>query len=114
MLQPILDMASADEGEKSSSRLLKNLSEGSIMGTNLLDALTLGGGILYAIYAPQAIKPIQRTFGSLFGRLTGRSSSIPERKVATVFAMKLPDGTQRLIAAKVTMQSIDIIAQTHI
>lgn len=111
MLQPIVESESVDEDAKSSSNLLKNLSEGSIMGTNLLDALTLGGGILYALYAPQAVKPIKRTFGSLLGRLTGRSTSIPERKVATVFAMKLPDGTQRLIAAKVTTQSIDIIAQ---
>ncbi|QNI91394.1 cell surface protein required for swimming motility [Synechococcus sp. BOUM118] len=111
MLQPIVESESVDEDAKSSSTLLKNLSEGSIMGTNLLDALTLGGGILYALYAPQAVKPIKRTFGSLLGRLTGRSTSIPERKVATVFAMKLPDGTQRLIAAKVTTQSIDIIAQ---
>jgi len=111
MLQPIVESESVDEDAKSSSTLLKNLSEGSIMGTNLLDALTLGGGILYALYAPQAVKPIKRTFGSLLGRITGRSTSIPERKVATVFAMKLPDGTQRLIAAKVTTQSIDIIAQ---
>ena len=112
MLQPILESATTDDGEKSSSRLLKNLSEGSVMGTNLLDALTLGGGILYAIYAPQAVKPIQRTFGSLFGRLTGRGSgSISERNVVTVFAMKLTDGTQRLVAARVTTESIDIIAQ---
>ena len=82
------------------------------MGTNLLDALTLGGGILYAIYAPQAVAPIKRTFGSLFSRFTGRSTaSIGVRSVGTVFVMKLPDGTQRLIAAKVTPQAIDIVAQ---
>ena len=112
MLQPIVESADVEEETKSSSRLLKNLSEGSVMGTNLLDALTLGGGILYALYAPQAVKPIKRSFGSLFGRLTGRgTASIGVRSVGTVFAMKLPDGTQRLIAAKVTPQSIDIIAQ---
>ena len=112
MLQPIVESADVDEETQSSSRLLKNLSEGSVMGTNLLDALTLGGGILYALYAPQAVKPIRRTFGSLFGRLTGRgTASIGVRSVGTVFAMKLPDGTQRLIAAKVSPQSIDIIAQ---
>ena len=111
MLQPIVESASVDEDSKSSSRLLKNLSEGSVMGTNLLDALTLGGGILYAIYAPQAVKPIKRTFGSLFSRNTGRSTASGVRSVGTVFVMKLPDGTQRLIAAKVTPQSIDIIAQ---
>ena len=39
------------------------------------------------------------------------TASIGVRSVGTVFAMKLPDGTQRLIAAKVSPQSIDIIAQ---
>ena len=58
MLQPIVESADVDEETQSSSRLLKNLSEGSVMGTNLLDALTLGGGILYALYAPQAVKPL--------------------------------------------------------
>ena len=112
LLQPIVENATTDDGEKSSSQLLKNLSEGSVMGTNLLDALTLGGGILYALYAPQAVKPIRRTFGSLFGRFTGRGgSSIGVRSVGAVFAMKLPDGTQRLIAARVSPESIDIVAQ---
>ena len=111
MLQPIVESADVDEETQSSSRLLKNLSEGSVMGTNLLDALTLGGGILYALYAPQACKPIRRTFGSLFGRLTGRgTASIGVRSVGTVFH-EVTDGTQRLIAAKVSPQSIDIIAQ---
>ena len=65
MLQPIVESAMWTR-RPVSSRLLKNLSEGSVMGTNLLDALTLGGGILYALYAPQAVKPIKRTFGSVW------------------------------------------------
>ena len=45
-------------------------------------------------------------------RLTGKSAGTPvERNIATVFAMKLPNGTQRLIAARVTTQAIDILAQ---
>ena len=112
MLQPIVDNGTDTEEAKSSSKLLKNLSEGSVMGTNLLDALTLGGGILYALYAPQLVKPVKRSFGSLFMRLTGKSPGTPvERNIATVFAMKLPNGTQRLIAARVTTQAIDILAQ---
>ena len=77
MLQPIVDNGTDTEEAKSSSKLLKNLSEGSVMGTNLLDALTLGGGILYALYAPQLVKPVKRSFGSLFMRLTGKSPGTP-------------------------------------
>ena len=54
MLQPLMAVDNEDE-TKTSSSLLKNLSQGSLMGNNLLDALTLGAGVLYALYAPKAV-----------------------------------------------------------
>ena len=55
---------------------------------------------------------LKRSFGSLFMRLTGKS---PGTQLSAIlprsFAMKLPNGTQRLIAARVTTQAIDILAQ---
>ena len=43
MLQPLMAVDNADDTNKTRSSLLKNLSEGSLLGTNLLDALALGG-----------------------------------------------------------------------
>ena len=49
MLQPLMAEENKDETTKTSSTLLRNLSEGSMMGNNLLDALALGAGVLYAL-----------------------------------------------------------------
>ena len=104
MLQPL--MADDDEVEtKSTSTLLKNLSNGSVMGTNLLDALALGAGVLYALYAPQAVdvgkKGWRNMINNLRRRVNGGSIPIPEKNVLSVFAMKMPDGGERLMATRV-------------
>ena len=64
LLQPIVQNSVEQDEPQSSSRLLKNLSEGSVLGNNLLDALTLGGGILYALYAPQLVQTSRNSFRS--------------------------------------------------
>ena len=115
LLQPIVQQAVDEDESQSTSRLLKNLSEGSVLGNNLLDALTLGGGILYALYAPQLVQTSRNSFRSFFSslqqRFNGGTVVIPEKNVASVFVMKRPDGTERLVAARVTASAIDIIAQ---
>ena len=115
LLQPIVQNSVDQDEPQTSSRLLKNLSEGSVLGNNLLDALTLGGGILYALYAPKLVQTSQNSFRSFFTsiqhRLNGGIVVIPEKNVASVFVMKRPDGTERLVAACVTPSAIDIIAQ---
>ena len=115
LLQPIVQNSADQDETQSSSRLLKNLSEGSVLGNNLLDALTLGGGILYALYAPQLVQTSRNSFrtflSSLQKRINGGTVVIPEKNVASVFVMKRPDGTERLVAARVTASAIDIIAQ---
>ena len=108
LLQPIVQHSVDEDESQSSSRLLKNLSEGSVLGNNLLDALTLGGGILYALYAPQLVQTSRNSFRSFFSsiqqRFNGGTVVIPEKNVASVFVMKRPDGTERLVAARVTLQ----------
>ena len=106
----------SDEAEtKTQSTLLKNLSEGSLMGNNLLDALALGAGVLYALYAPKAVDTGKKGWKQLLNRFrkqaNGGNVSIPEKNVLSVFAMKMPNGSERLMAARVGMGGIEVIAQ---
>jgi len=115
MLQPVIDqLASAANDAKSSSSLLKNLSEGTVMGNNLLDALALGAGVLYALYAPKAVETGKKGFRGLVNRVRNRGGAnavLPEQNLLSVFVMKLPNGTERLMAARVGMAGMEVIAQ---
>ena len=100
---------------KTPSTLLKNLSEGSLMGNNLLDALALGAGVLYALYAPKAVDTGKKGWKQLLTRLrkqaNGGTVPIPEKNVVSVFAMKMPNGGERLMATRVGMGGIEVLAQ---
>ena len=115
MLQPIIEQLSSSANDvKSSSNLLKNLSEGTVMGNNLLDALALGAGVLYALYAPKAVETGKKGFRGLVNRLRQRGSTTPvlaEQNLLSIFVMKLPNGTERLMAARVGMGGMEVIAQ---
>jgi len=94
--------------------LLKNLSEGSIMGNNLLDALALGAGVLYALYAPKAVETGKKGLRGLINRVRnkgGAGAALPEQNLLSIFVMKLPNGTERLMATRVSMGGIEIIGQ---
>ena len=115
MLQPLVDqLASGADEIKTSSTLLKNLSEGSVMGTNLLDALALGAGVLYVLYAPKAVETGKKGFRGLVNRVMKRggvNAVIPEQNLLSVFVMKMPNGGERLMAARVGMGGMDVLAQ---
>jgi len=115
VLQPIIDqLATASNEVKSGSSLLKNLSEGSIMGNNLLDALALGAGVLYALYAPKAVETGKKGLRGLINRVRnkgGAGAALPEQNLLSIFVMKLPNGTERLMATRVSMGGIEIIGQ---
>jgi hypothetical protein len=100
---------------KTPSTLLKNLSEGSLMGNNLLDALALGAGVLYALYAPKAVDTGKKGWKSLLQRFRKQTNGgrvpIAEKNVLSVFAMKMPNGGERLIASRVGMGGIEVLAQ---
>jgi len=107
-------LASAANEAKSSSTLLNNLSEGSVMGNNLLDALALGAGVLYALYAPKAVETGKKGFRGLVNKMRKRSGIadvLPEANLLSLFVMKLPNGTERLMATRVGMGGMEVIAQ---
>ena len=115
MLQPLMAVDNEDDTSKTPSSLLKNLSEGSLMGNNLLDALTLGAGVLYALYAPKAVdvgkKGWRKFFDNIRNKSNGGSAAIAEKNVLSVFAMKMPNGTERLMATRVGMGGMEVLAQ---
>ena len=115
LLQPMQPMAKMVDEAASSSKLLKNLSEGTLLGTNLLDALALGAGVLYALYAPKAVETSRKGLRGLVDRfrnqVTGNGVKIPEKQVVSVFAMRMPNGSERLIAAKLGMGTMQVLAQ---
>ena len=115
MLQPLMAVDDADDTNKTPSSLLKNLSEGSLMGNNLLDALALGAGVLYALYAPKAVDAGKKGWRKLFNnfRRQGNGGTIPmsEKNVLSVFAMKMPNGSERLMATRIGMEGTEVLAQ---
>ncbi|MBW0166182.1 MAG: cadherin-like domain-containing protein, partial [Vulcanococcus sp.] len=113
MLQPIVEQKPEQDGA-TRSRLLKNLSEGSVLGTNLLDALALGAGVLYALYAPKAVETGKKGLRGLVNRVMNRGGTntvITEQNLLSVFVMKMPNGEERLVAARVNIDGMDVLAQ---
>ena len=115
MLQPLMAVDEADDTNKTPSSLLKNLSEGSLMGNNLLDALALGAGVLYALYAPKAVdvgkKGWRKLFNNIRRQVNGGTVPIAEKNVLSVFAMKMPNGSERLMATRIGMEGTEVLAQ---
>ena len=115
MLQPLMAVDEADDTNKTPSSLLKNLSEGSLMGNNLLDALALGAGVLYALYAPKAVdvgkKGWRKLFNNIRRQVNGGNAPIAEKNVLSVFAMKMPNGSERLMATRIGMEGTEVLAQ---
>ena len=115
LLQPMMKAVDQAQEAASSSKLLKNLSEGTLLGTNLLDALALGAGVLYALYAPKAVETSRKGLRGLMDRfrnqVTGGGVKIPEKQVLSVFAMRMANGSERLVAAKVGMGTMEVVAQ---
>ena len=115
MLQPLMEEENLEDKSKTPSTLLKNLSEGSVMGNNLLDALALGAGVLYALYAPKAVDAGKKGWRKLFNKIRQRANGgdipIAEKNVLSVFAMKMPNGSERLMATRVDMGGMEVLAQ---
>ena len=115
MLQPLMAVDDADDANKTPSSLLKNLSKGSLMGNNLLDALALGAGVLYALYAPKAVDAGKKGWRKLLNdfrrQVNGGTIPMSEKNVLSVFAMKMPNGSERLMATRIGMEGTEVLAQ---
>jgi hypothetical protein len=118
LLQPIIDsLASKGAEGKVESFVLSRLQEGSLMGNHLLDALALGAGVGYGVYAPRAVGLGQRTWSRLVNRVqrvTGlgqASAAIREQRVISIVATTLDSGRQRLVAARVSGDGLTVLAQ---
>lgn len=88
------------------------------MGNHLLDALMLGMGVVYGFYGPKAalvsssgIKGLVRRAQKVVGVGFGATAGGRERQVISVFAIKLENGSERLVAARVTATGLAILAQ---
>ena len=117
-LQPIIESLAGKASERpAASFVLSHLQEGSLMGNHLLDALALGAGVGYGVYAPRVISNGQRGLRGLVSRVqraTGlgqNSAALKEQRVISVFATTLDNGQQRLVAARV---SGDEIGRAHV
>ncbi|MEN9862174.1 MAG: SwmB-cell surface protein required for swimming motility, partial [Cyanobacteriota bacterium] len=117
-LQPLIDaLAGKGDGDKPGSFVLSRLQEGSLMGNHLLDALALGAGVTYGLYAPRVAAVGQRGLKKLVTqvkRATGMgvaAAAVKDQRVISVFAMRLDNGTERLVAARVSSDGLTIVAQ---
>jgi hypothetical protein len=115
-LDPIQQLGSAATAEPST--LLEQLSETNILGTNLLDALALGAGVLYLLYGPKAIETGKGGLGTWlagFGRRSGGAAAASgERAVLALFLTRAEGGKQQLVAARIGMGSLRLLAQREL
>jgi hypothetical protein len=118
LLQPVINtLASAETTDESSSIVYERLKEGSLMGNYLLDALALGIGVAYGFYGPKAALVSKAGMKGLFSRaqkFTGfgfDAVTNRERQVISVFVIKLDNGSERLVAARITSTGLVILAQ---
>jgi hypothetical protein len=118
LLQPVINnFASAETAGKSDSMVYERLQDGSLMGNHLLDALALGMGVVYGFYGPKAALVSNAGIKGLLRRaqkVTGfgfDSAAHRERQVISVFAIKLDNGSERLVAARITSTGLVILAQ---
>ena len=97
MPQPLMAELLAQDEQKTSSSLLRNLSEGSLMGNNLLDALALELGVLYAIYAPKAVDSGKKGWKKLIHRFreAANGGSIPHPREECALGVRHEDAQWR-------------------
>jgi len=114
-LDPLRELATPTIAEP--APLLEQLSDTNILGTNLLDALALGAGVLYLLYGPKAIESSK---GGLRSWLAGgfsrrqpaaQAAAPDERSVLALFVMRQANGPAQLVAARMGSGSLELLAQ---
>ena len=114
-LDPILNLAVSDSGQES---LLESLSDANLLGTNLLDALTLGAGLLYLLYGPKAIDQgkygIRRWLSSISGTNQRSDAVRGDGEVLSLLLTRQENGSVCLVAAKLTDDGVKLVAQQDV
>ena len=112
-LDPVPILATAAMAPPAS--LLGSLSETNILGGNLLDALALGAGLLYALYGPKAVDEGKRGLrGWLAGVAGGRrrgAAVAGEQRVLSLILTRQENGSLQLVAAQLTAGGVKLVAQ---
>jgi len=109
-LNPIDNLAVSNEAV--SGGVLEQLSETNILGTNLLDALALGAGILYLLYGPKAIENSKRGLrGWLSGWGKQNAPAAGEKTVIAFFLMRDERGSTQVMAARVEPSGTKLLGQ---
>ena len=81
--------------------LLESLANVDLLGTNLLDGLAIGLGLLYLLYGPGQIRSTQKPIRQWLGGVTGKSS----RHALALFWISTDGGSDQLVAAEVRQTS---------
>lgn len=93
--------------------ILEQLGEQTILGQNLLDALAMGAGLLYLLYAPKLAQTSRLNLGSFLGRGRVQESELDLEpiKAIALFVMRQADGLERLVACQLGAGSMTTLAE---
>ena len=86
--------------------VLQELSQQSVMGYNLLDALALGAGMLYLLYAPKLREKSKPMFAQLWDQVRNRGVDTADGlrtavNGGAIFVMQQAPGQQQLVVCQV-------------
>jgi len=109
-LDPIEQLASAAASDP--ANLLEQLGETNLFGTNLLDAVALGAGVLYLLYGPKAISRSSGIAQSLLTFAGIRNQR--EQRILSLFILRNKSGKEQLVAAKASSARLAVITQQEI
>ena len=90
--------------------LLESLANVDLLGTNLLDGLAIGLGLLYLLYGPGQIRSTQKPIRQWIGGVTGKSS----RHALALFWISTDGGSDQLVAAEVRQTRLQLVAQAEL
>jgi hypothetical protein len=101
----------ADPGNKPLAFVQEAMGLQPTLGGNLLEALVLGGGALYAFNRVSG-GTLSRWVNQLLPRARGGwAGAVAYERVIVVFEMESETGLRRLVAAKVTDERLEILAE---
>ena len=90
--------------------LLESLANVDLLGTNLLDGLAIGLGLLYLLYGPGQIRSTQQPIRQWIGGITGKSS----RHALALFWISTDGGSDQLVAAEIRPTRLQLVAQAEL